>query len=479
MELPKHFVEQICSLLGKDETNCLLNALDEEKPVSIRLNPLKAAPLLPIGSQFSPSPVPWCAQGVYLNQRATFTFDPLFHAGCYYVQEAGSMFLEQALKQYVGNEPVIALDLCAAPGGKSTHIRSLLPEGSLLVANEVMRNRSQILAENLTKWGHPNVVVSNNDPADFAQLTGFFNLIVADVPCSGEGMFRKDPTAVSEWSVENVELCRLRQRRILSDIWPCLKPGGLLIYSTCTYNTMENEENVDWICRELGAEPLPIDVPKAWNITGSLLPSEALPVYRFLPHKTQAEGFFLAALRKHEDADSLPAPSRKMKEQRKPGKGKEKSASTTDKVKLKELQEWLHAPDAYELQTEENIIYAFPQRYRAELQALRSCLHLLQAGVEMAEVKGRDLVPCHSLAVSTLLAKDAFPHAEVDYPQAIAYLRKETVVLPPDSPRGFVLLTYRGTPLGFVKNVGNRANNLYPSEWRIRSSYLPEEIKVL
>lgn len=208
------------------------------------------------------------------------------------------MFVEQALKQYMGEEPVVMLDLCAAPGGKSTHIRSLLPDNSLLIANEVIRNRSQILAENLTKWGHPDVVVTNSDPSDFTPLEDFFDVILTDVPCSGEGMFRKDPVAISEWSPENVEICRQRQRRIIADIWPCLKPGGILIYSTCTYNTKENEENIRWIRDEFGAEVLPLDVAEEWNITGNLLQGESFPVYRFLPHKTQGEGFFLAVLRK-------------------------------------------------------------------------------------------------------------------------------------------------------------------------------------
>ena len=208
------------------------------------------------------------------------------------------MFVEQALKQYMGEEPVVMLDLCAAPGGKSTHIRSLLPDNSLLIANEVIRNRSQILAENLTKWGPPDVVVTNSDPSDFTPLEDFFDVILTDVPCSGEGMFRKDPVAISEWSPENVEICRQRQRRIIADIWPCLKPGGILIYSTCTYNTKENEENIRWIRDEFGAEVLPLDVAEEWNITGNLLQGESFPVYRFLPHKTQGEGFFLAVLRK-------------------------------------------------------------------------------------------------------------------------------------------------------------------------------------
>ena len=234
MNLPAPFTEYTRALLGNEEYEKLSAALDQAPPVSIRLNPSfltdANSPNSPISLLSSPvSPVPWCPEGYYLGQRLTFTFDPLFHAGCYYVQEASSMFVGQALKQYVSEEPVVMLDLCAAPGGKSTHACSLLPEGSLLVANEVIRNRSQILAENLTKWGYPGVVVTNNDPSDFSRLGAFFDVILTDVPCSGEGMFRKDPGAVEEWSPENVEICWQRQRRIIADIWPCLKPGGILV----------------------------------------------------------------------------------------------------------------------------------------------------------------------------------------------------------------------------------------------------------
>ena len=209
------------------------------------------------------------------------------------------MFVERVLQTYVSN-PVVMLDLCAAPGGKSTLSRSALPEGSLLVANEVMRNRSQILAENLIKWGYPDVVVTNNDPADFTTMEHLFDVILTDVPCSGEGMFRKDEVAVEEWSVENVDVCWQRQRRILKDIWPTLKPGGLLIYSTCTFNREENEDNISWIAKELGAEVLPVPVDESWGITGNLI-GEDFPVYRFLPHRTMGEGFFIAVLRKHTD----------------------------------------------------------------------------------------------------------------------------------------------------------------------------------
>ena len=240
MKLPSEFEARTLEWMGEETYRALEAALQTEPPVSIRVNRTKWS------GEVAGEPVLWASAGVYLSQRSTFTFDPLFHAGCYYVQEASSMFVEQVLRTYITG-PVVMLDLCAAPGGKSTHARSVLPVGSLLVANEVMRNRSQVLAENLIKWGNAEVVVTNNDPADFTSLTEVFDVVLADVPCSGEGMFRKDPVAVEEWSTDNVQVCWQRQRRILADIWPALKPGGLLIYSTCTYNREEDEENVAWI----------------------------------------------------------------------------------------------------------------------------------------------------------------------------------------------------------------------------------------
>lgn len=383
------------------------------------------------------------------------------------------MFVEQALKRYVAEEPVVMLDLCAAPGGKSTHARSVLPAGSLLVANEVIRNRSQILAENLTKWGHPGVVVTNNDPADFSPLEDFFDVILTDVPCSGEGMFRKDPVAVSEWSEANVEICRQRQRRIITDIWPCLKPGGILIYSTCTYNTKENEENVRWIRDEFGAEVLSLDASGGWKITGNLLPGEDFPVYRFLPHKTAGEGFFLAVLRKSgQSAGSGPtAPARP--------RGRGAKAPELSKGQLSVVRGWLTVPDEYEFILNGNHVGAFPKNRLEELSALRLPLRIVQAGVDIAELKGRDWIPAHGLAMSRVLNPDAFVREEISHGQAIAYLRKEAVALSGTAPRGIVLLTYKQVPLGFVKNIGNRANNLYPQEWRIRSGYMPEEVSEL
>lgn len=475
MNLPAEFVERTRKLMGEEAYNELETALQGDAPVSIRVNRAKCLEGGEGKSNHDTSlvadaeSVPWSSMGVYLSRRPTFTFDPLFHAGCYYVQEASSMFVEQVLRTYV-SEPAVMLDLCAAPGGKSTHARSVLPEGSLLVANEVMRNRSQVLAENLIKWGDADVVVTNNDPADFSGLTDLFDVILTDVPCSGEGMFRKDPVAVDEWSVDNVQVCWQRQRRILADIWPALKSGGLLIYSTCTYNKEEDEENVAWIAHELGAEILEVPVSPEWGITGNLIGGE-FPVYRFLPHKTKGEGFFLAVLRKREDGKTDDRADNK-KYKQKVAKGKQPQALPVPK----EAKEWLQHADDFIFEVKGTKVVAFPKAYISEYALLQQNLRVIHAGVTMGEIKGKDLIPDHSLAMSTVLNKNLFPQAELTYEQAIAYLRKEAVVLDASVPRGYVLLSYKGAPLGFAKNIGNRANNLYPQEWRIRSGYLPEEL---
>lgn len=448
-------------MLGEGQFAAFRETLAKEPPVSIRMNRLKTD-VVPAGGR----KVPWCGSGYYLASRPTFTFDPLFHAGCYYVQEASSMFLEQVLTQYV-HEPVVMLDLCAAPGGKSTLARSVLPEGSLLVANEVMRNRVQVLAENVTKWGHPGTVVLNNDPADFVPLGELFDVILTDVPCSGEGMFRKDPVAVEEWSVENVTLCWQRQRRIVRDIWHCLKPGGLLVYSTCTYNREENEDNVAWIAEELEAEVLPVEVQPGWNISGNLAGRD-FPVYRFLPHRTEGEGLFMAVLRKLGETDA--APCGKLYRERRGKGGKSKPS-----VVPKEAKAWVKQADDYSFVAGQNKITAFPVTYQEIYERLRDTMHVVYGGIQVAEVKGKDLIPSHSLAMS-VCREDVFSSVEVNYEQAIAYLRKESVVLPSDMPKGYILIRYKGMVLGLVKNIGNRANNLYPQEWRIRSGYLPEQV---
>ncbi len=466
MNFPAEFMEQSRRLLGENDAVFFEKALHGEAPVSVRMNPDKAPRVPEEGTV-----VPWCSTGYYIGRRPAFTFDPLFHAGCYYVQEASSMFVEQALRQYL-RTPALVLDLCAAPGGKSTLACSLLSEDDLLVSNEVIRSRSQVLMENLVKWGRPNVIVTNNDPADFQAAGVMFDVILADVPCSGEGMFRKDPSAVEEWSPENVENCVLRQRRILRDIWPCLKPGGLLVYSTCTYNRKENEDNVAWIVSELGADVLGLNVKEEWNITGNLAGHD-FPVYRFLPHRTLGEGFFLAVLRKKTDETML-EPVKNTS-----AKMKKKKGSKTDKqgmFPVDTLHSWIKNEERYAWRLENGRLGAFPLRYDTVYEALKKELKILHAGIVLGDVKGKDFQPSHSLAMSSAFQKENFPHAELTYRQAIDYLRKEAIVLSPDVPRGYVLVTYRSMPLGFVKNIGNRANNLYPQEWRIRSTYLSDGV---
>lgn len=457
MELPADFVLRTRTLLG-DAYEPFEKALDAETPVSIRINKHKG-----LTSPSSGEPIRWCNTGFYLPERLTFTFDPLFHAGGYYVQEASSMFMEQAVKTYI-SQPVKCLDLCAAPGGKSTHLLDLLPEGSLLVSNEVIRNRSLILAENIMKWGRPNVIVSNDDPQKLGQLTHYFDLIVTDVPCSGEGMFRKDEDSRQEWSVANVELCASRQRRIIHDIWEALKPGGILIYSTCTYNTEENEENIQYIAENLGAEVLSLPLPDEWKISGSLKGDR--PVYRFLPHKTKGEGFFLAVLRKSED-EIIP-----VRFKTKSSKDKKKEAIPAN------IQNWLKNPSDFHFSLHNGTVEAFPIVYKEDYLFLTEKLKIVSAGVKVGESKGKDLIPHPALALSDVLNQPSFHQTDVSWEDAIRFLRKEAITIPPEAEKGYHLITYKNLPLGFVKHLGNRSNNLYPSEWRIRSGYTPESLKV-
>ena len=461
MTLPAPFEQSMRQLLG-DDYEAFREALLGDAAISIRLNRSKCA------ATPTYEPVAWATDAYYLHERPAFTFDPLLHAGCYYVQEASSMFVEQAVKQHLSHARV-ALDLCAAPGGKSTLLRSLLPDECVLVSNEVMRPRAQVLAENITKWGHPRCIVSSNYPADFTPLGELFDLILVDAPCSGEGMFRKDEVAVAEWSPENVKVCWQRQRDILTDIWPTLRPGGLLIYSTCTFNTQEDEENVRWMTEELGAELLPIAIDPAWGITPSLI-DDVPHAYRFLPGRTRGEGFFLAALRKPGEATApLPYEERSPKKPKK-GKDKQPNLPVPNECKL-----WLAESNAYTYNNIGSEVVAIPTDMVALHALLSERLHLLKAGIDLAEIKGRDALPAHAVAMSTALNPDAFVRCELPYTEALRYLHREAIVLPADTPRGFVIVTYRHQPLGFVKNLGGRANNLYPNEWRIRSGHLPDE----
>ena len=438
MHLPEAFIIRTKNLLG-DEWSDFERALNEESPVSIRLNPKKINPdKMSDTSLLSAESIPWATDGFYLKSRPSFTSEPLFHAGCYYVQEASSMILEHFVRNNFPH-PAKVLDLCAAPGGKSTHLSALLSEESLLVANEVIRSRASVLVENLTKWGNPNTIVTCNDPAEIGKsLLGFFDVIVADLPCSGEGMFRKDPAAVVEWSVNNVRLCAERQRRIIADILSALKPGGVLIYGTCTYNREENEENIDRICRDFDAELL----------------EESC---RMMPHQIKGEGFFIAGMRKRVQGERL-----KVKGERLRVKGERTIYTLPFTFHLSPLTPFTCISDNTRR-------IAVPAVHFSDYLQIKNKLRILSAGVALGEMKGPDFVPDHALAMSTALSDTAFPRWEVDKETALSYLRKEAFqTVPSHLPKGYILITYKEHPLGFVKNIGTRANNLYPQDLRIR-----------
>ena len=415
VQLPTAFTEKTRQLMGEERFERYLQSFEEEPPVSIRLNPMKASPNPSKGrgvQVLDGERVPWCRHAYYLKQRPNFTMDPLFHAGCYYVQEASSMFLDEVLRQTSpipsqGGEPHSSplgrlgevLDLCAAPGGKSTLLRSALPKDCVLYSNEPIRNRANILLENVTKWGYENHLVTNNYPKDYRKSKLMFDLILCDVPCSGEGMFRKDEATIREWSEQNVEKCWQLQRDIVDDAWACLNAGGLLIYSTCTFNTKENEENIRYFLEQYDdMKVVPINIQPEWNITGSLLEGFHEPVYRFIPGISKGEGLFMAVLRK-----SLPPT---------------------------------------------------PSKRRGRQESL-------------------------NILTSAIRHQTSDIRVDLDYKSAIAYLRGEALVLPEDTPRGIVEVSFMGHPLGQVKNIGSRANNLYPKEWRIRTTHIPNEYEAI
>lgn len=463
--LPDKFQKNMNCLLGADRARQLFEALDDDTaPVSVRFNPLKGGAVAKAGLPVAES-VPWCADGFYLSERPLFTSDPLLHAGAYYVQEASSMFIAQAFKQ-IDFTPHRVLDLCAAPGGKSTLWRALLPDDALLVANEPIRPRANILAENLAKWGHPNVIVSNAYADGFAPLHSFFDVIAADVPCSGEGMFRKDRAAREEWTDGSPSACAARQWDIVSTVWPALRQGGYLVYSTCTFNREENEDMVWRIIKELGAEPVAIDCPAEWNIEGDLT-GRGLPVNRFLPGRTRGEGLFLCLLRKTAEAPQPQAGKADKK------KGAATAKAKADKAAIALAGQWLAGTEAYEIEADrDGNLRALPKTTAQDMRRVAAAVRTLSLGVTLAQPKGRDLIPCHALALSTALRREAFLKMELTREDALRYLHREAITPPDASLRGYALATYQGFPLGFAKALAGRANNLYPKEWRIRTDYL-------
>jgi 16S rRNA C967 or C1407 C5-methylase (RsmB/RsmF family)/NOL1/NOP2/fmu family ribosome biogenesis protein len=424
----------------------LLDALNRPSPVSIRLNPEKWKK-----TPAKPERVPWSEHGFYLESRPSFTMDPLFHSGCYYPQEASGMFLEEAFNQVVGDfEDLCVLDLCGAPGGKSTLLSTLIGDKGFLVANEVIRSRAGILAEVITKWGRGNTIVTNNDPTAFNKLNGYFNLILVDAPCSGEGMF-SDLSARSEWSPDNASLCSERQRRIIMDVWPSLKENGLLIYCTCTFNPAENEENIKWLSEKTGATSVKLDISKYEGIQEIIFKS--ITGYGFYPGKIKGEGLFLAVVRKPGNSNETMKQSYK-KIDNPLTVNDIKNAGNLINTSLTNL--FKHKDTIYEL--------SLPLE---DYQYLNNFLRIIKGGTALFKTRRDDIIPMHELALYCKMRKDAFPIVELDYQQSISFLRKENIILK-DSVKGWILLNFRGVNLGFAKNIGSRVNNYFPVDWRIR-----------
>jgi 16S rRNA C967 or C1407 C5-methylase (RsmB/RsmF family)/NOL1/NOP2/fmu family ribosome biogenesis protein len=445
MIFPEAFRQRI-KLQQYIDSEALLLALEEPSPVTIRINSNKWKSVPENGER-----VPWCHDGFYIEKRPPFTLDPLFHSGSYYPQEASSMFLEQVYNQTLGNRKnVRALDLCGAPGGKSTHLSTLIGQNGMLVANEVIRSRASILAENITKWGLSNTIVTLNDPSSFKMLPGFFDLILTDAPCSGEGMFR-DRIAIREWSVENTALCAERQKRILMDVWPALKENGLLIYSTCTFNPGENEKNIKWLTGKHEAESVSLDIYNFAGITE--IDYLGIKGYGFYPGKVRGEGLFISVLRKTGKQENN-IPRNKVSGNFKVS-GEEKAVAA----------EWTLFPSEALLKSGEKI-YAFPGTYDDYL-LLSNNLRVIKTGTKICTVKKKNYLPSHDIALSLFYRNDSFPVVNFDLNQALDFLSRKSIIVN-DTPRGWIIATYEGVKLGFLNNIGSRTNNYYPVEWHIR-----------
>lgn len=437
--IPELFRKNIEDLLG-EENDIFFHTLAEKPPVSIRLNAGKNYTLYT-----SSEKTPWCATGFYLNERPVFTLDPLFHAGCYYVQEASSMFLEQIIKQLsLENKEVHILDLCAAPGGKTTHLLSLLNKKSVVVSNEVIRSRINVLKENIIKWGYANCFVTNNEAKDFAVLQNYFDVIVCDAPCSGEGLFRKDKEAVNHWSMEAVEHCSLRQKKIIADVMPALKPGGYIIYSTCTYNKTENESIVKWLNKEFDLRNVEIDISQLSGIVklGTTL--------RFYPHKIKGEGFTVSVFQKGEEEFAAI-----------------KNLKPDKNLKIQGAENILRESENFVMVREGNTESFYHPHQINDYILLKKYLNLVHSGITAFEIKGSNKIPLHSLAVNIHLHPECFQKINLSKAEALNYLKGETN-FSYAVPEGFYLAAFENVPLGFLKKIKSRFNNLYPRNWFIR-----------
>ena len=448
--LPHSLINSLIDLPGFNKEAFLSVHENPKQITSIRLNPLKptaATTDLPVKAN-----VPWCERGRYLSERPSFTLDPVFHGGAYYVQEASSMFLDYVIKQIYKNEPAPTrvLDLCAAPGGKSTLLAAALPN-SFIVSNEVIKTRVSVLSENISKWGSDHVIVTNNDPKDFKRLPSYFDLMVVDAPCSGSGLFRKDADAINEWSEANVQLCSLRQQRILTDAVGSLKQNGYLIYSTCSYSREEDEEICDWIVKQFALESVKINIDSSWAIVETISDKHAAAGYRFYPDKVPGEGFFIACFRQTNAVDNFYNYHNK--------------TSMAPKQIQSIVAPFLKHAEDYVIRDLKEIVIASLKKWEEEIAIISNALNVRKSGVAVGTVKGKDLIPHHELALSHLLAAD-IPAVNLQKEDALKYLRRQDLAFE-NEKKGWTLCRYGDINLGWMKVLPNRVNNYYPTNWRI------------
>lgn len=431
------------------DESAFLDALQKDAVTSVRINPRKN-----IGQDLADKKkIPWSDNGFYLEERPVFTLDPLYHAGAYYVQEASSMFVEYAFKNAIKRtqNPLKILDLCAAPGGKSTLLASLIRDDDLLIANEVIQSRAAILSENITRWGHMNTWVTNNDPKDFSGIKNYFDLMLIDAPCTGSGLWRKDEKAIGEWSEAHIKLCADRQKRIIADTIPSLKNNGILFYATCSYSVEENEEILDWICENYSVESMPFSTIENWGIVVSQSAKHKAYGYRFYPWRLQGEGFFMAAfIVKNQTSDNVI-----------------KKATTPSRQMLQAALRWkeyLHT-EFHILEKNENHIAIHPQHWN-DYHFLHQFLKIRKTGTLLGKILPKEIIPEHELALSIHLHKDV-DKIEVSKEDALHFLKKESI-LNDKGLKGWRAVSYKGLPLGWGKWLGNRMNNYLPKNLRIR-----------
>lgn len=452
--LPGAYIQQITELLGS-EAPAFLDSYHQPRAQGIRLNPAKITPELreQLIQEWQLVPVSWCSEGYYYQEPVRPGKHPYHTGGLYYIQEPSAMSAVELLDPQPGET---VLDMAAAPGGKTTHIAAKLGGHGLLISNEIHPARAKVLAENVERMGLANVIVTSSTPEGLsARFAGSFDRIMLDAPCSGEGMFRKDPDAVRDWNPGLVEMCASRQQDILHEVHRLLKPGGTLAYSTCTFNRTENEGMMDWLVSEYPD-------------------MELLRTERVWPHLERGEGHFVAVLHKRSDE---PSQSRKDRERHiRPTKAKKHES----RMGSRELE---HAWRAYQDWAAEALkdftlgpgrpllfgeaLYYLPdgagiRLHDAEMKGLK----LPRPGLHLGEAKKGRFEPAHALALA-LLPEQAAQHCllSASSEQVQAYLKGET--LNTDLPlQGWVLVSADGIPLGWAKASGGQLKNRLPKGLR-------------